>query len=115
MSGHFCGLDNVLVLFSFRYHYKEVLFCLDPSWSQNGLVQCWYSVKLCMFDRRISRPGCEGQASSPGQRQLFLGSGVCVFESFSGHKAFSQFLSNSPFEFTFSSGRLICPTLMDCV
>lgn len=84
-TGRFCGSDNSLV-------FVAVLFCLHPSWSPNGRVQGCYTLKLLLFSRRIPRPACEGQASSPGQRQLFLGSGVGIFECSSGRRAFSQFL-----------------------
>lgn len=104
-----------LLLFSFRHDYGKALFCLDPARTQSGLVWCWYSMKLVMFNRRLPRPSCECQASFWHQRWLFFFSDVSVFKSFRGWKAFSQILSNSLFQFTFSSSRLNCLMLMTCV
>lgn len=93
LFGHFCGLDNVLVIV-FIYDYRAALFCLDPSWSKRDPVWCWYSVTLFMSNRRLPKPSCE-QASFWRHRQLFSSSGVIVFESIRGWKAFSEILSNS--------------------
>lgn len=53
---HFCSLAMFAFLSVLRYDYKVILFCLDPSQSQGGLVSCWHSVKLFMSNRRAPRP-----------------------------------------------------------
>lgn len=54
----------VHIPFELRRDCGGSCFRPDPSQSQSGLAWCSHSVKLIMFSRITSRPGCECQASS---------------------------------------------------
>lgn len=47
----------------FGHGYQVVLICLEPSWTQSGLVGCRCSVNLNMFNR-TQKPSCEGHLPS---------------------------------------------------
>lgn len=52
MFGHFfCAWDNVLGFLSVLKHDYRMILCLEPLWSQSGLLWGWSSVKLFMFHR----------------------------------------------------------------
>ena len=75
---------DIRIYIFFLYFVARQCFCLDMitewlcfwfvrSWSQSGLVQCWFSVKLYMYNRTVSRPSHSRSAPwMSGAAFLFL-------------------------------------------